>query len=35
VKRPGESDGDCGKGTPPAGHWWPDGALALTGWSPQ
>ncbi len=35
VKRPGESDGDCGKGTPPAGHWWPDGALALTGWSPR
>jgi endoglucanase len=28
VKRPGESDGSC-NGGPPAGTWWPDGALAL------
>jgi endoglucanase len=28
VKRPGESDGLC-NGGPPAGTWWPDGALAL------
>lgn len=29
VKRPGESDGACGRGAPPAGHWWPSYALAL------
>jgi endoglucanase len=28
VKRPGESDGSC-NGAPPAGTWWPEGALAL------
>ncbi|MEW2403242.1 glycoside hydrolase family 6 protein [Streptomyces sp. NPDC046862] len=28
IKRPGESDGECGGG-PPAGTWWPDYALAL------
>jgi endoglucanase len=28
IKRPGESDGQCGGG-PPAGQWWPDYALAL------
>ncbi|MEV6598039.1 glycoside hydrolase family 6 protein [Actinoplanes sp. NPDC051346] len=30
VKRPGESDGACGNGAPPAGQWWPEYALALT-----
>jgi endoglucanase len=29
VKRPGESDGACSAGAPPAGQWWPDYALAL------
>jgi endoglucanase len=29
VKRPGESDGACGHGAPPAGVWWPEYALAL------
>ncbi|GAB2604615.1 glucanase [Paractinoplanes abujensis] len=29
IKRPGESDGACGKGAPPAGQWWADYALAL------
>ena len=28
IKRPGESDGTC-NGGPPAGEWWPDGALSL------
>lgn len=28
IKRPGESDGQCGGG-PAAGRWWPDYALAL------
>jgi endoglucanase len=28
VKRPGESDGAC-NGGPPAGSWWPEGALEL------
>jgi endoglucanase len=28
IKRPGESDGPC-NGGPPAGAWWPEGALAL------
>lgn len=28
VKRPGESDGTC-NGGPPAGAWWPEGALEL------
>lgn len=28
IKRPGESDGQCGGG-PPAGQWWPDYALTL------
>jgi endoglucanase len=28
VKAPGESDGPC-NGGPPAGHFWPEGALAL------
>jgi endoglucanase len=31
VKRPGESDGDCGKNQPPAGQWWPQNALELLG----
>ncbi|MGK5680915.1 glycoside hydrolase family 6 protein [Actinoplanes sp. URMC 104] len=31
VKRPGESDGACGPGHPPAGHWYPAYALALAG----
>ncbi|MEU4420709.1 glycoside hydrolase family 6 protein [Actinoplanes sp. NPDC024001] len=29
VKRPGESDGACGDGAPPAGQWWPEYALGL------
>jgi endoglucanase len=29
VKRPGESDGACGDGAPPAGRWWPEYALEL------
>jgi endoglucanase len=29
IKRPGESDGACGDGAPPAGEWWPEYALAL------
>ncbi|OJF13587.1 endoglucanase [Couchioplanes caeruleus subsp. caeruleus] len=29
VKRPGESDGACGNGAPPAGQWWPEYALGL------
>ncbi|MEV6343496.1 glycoside hydrolase family 6 protein [Actinoplanes sp. NPDC051851] len=29
VKRPGESDGTCGTGAPPAGHWFPSYALSL------
>ena len=31
IKRPGESDGACGDGAPPAGEWWPEYALALAG----
>ncbi|WP_430788545.1 glycoside hydrolase family 6 protein [Actinoplanes sp. G11-F43] len=31
VKRPGESDGACGRGAPPAGEWYPGYARALTG----
>jgi endoglucanase len=29
VKTPGQSDGPCRAGAPPAGHWWPDYPLAL------
>ncbi|MEU4562835.1 glycoside hydrolase family 6 protein [Actinoplanes sp. NPDC023936] len=29
VKRPGESDGACRAGAPPAGQWWPEYALEL------
>ena len=29
IKRPGESDGACGDGAPPAGQWWPEYALEL------
>ena len=29
IKPPGESDGEC-HGGPPAGTWWPDGAVELT-----
>jgi endoglucanase len=29
IKRPGESDGACGRGEPAAGAWWPDYALGL------
>ena len=29
IKRPGESDGACGHGAPPAGQWWPEYALGL------
>ncbi|GIF12408.1 glycoside hydrolase family 6 protein [Actinoplanes teichomyceticus] len=31
VKRPGESDGACRPGAPPAGQWYPAYALALAG----
>lgn len=31
VKRPGESDGACGAGAPPAGQWYPAYARSLTG----
>jgi len=30
IKPPGESDGTC-NGGPPAGQWWPEAAIALTG----
>ena len=29
IKRVGESDGDCGRGEPPAGAWWTEYALGL------
>jgi hypothetical protein len=29
IKRPGESDGECGRGEPAAGQWWADYALGL------
>ncbi len=29
IKRPGESDGSCHAGDPPAGTWWPQGARRL------
>lgn len=29
IKRPGESDGACSDGAPPAGQWWPEYALEL------
>lgn len=29
IKRPGESDGDCGRGEPAAGTWWGDYAAGL------
>ncbi len=29
IKQPGDSDGECGRGEPPAGDWWPDYALGL------
>ncbi|WP_433530770.1 glycoside hydrolase family 6 protein [Micromonospora sp. CA-263727] len=31
IKRPGESDGDCRPGEPPAGRWWSGYALQLVG----
>ncbi|BCJ59329.1 glycoside hydrolase family 6 protein [Micromonospora endophytica] len=31
IKRPGESDGDCRPGEPPAGQWWTEYALQLAG----
>ncbi|WP_328465208.1 glycoside hydrolase family 6 protein [Actinoplanes sp. NBC_00393] len=31
VKRPGESDGACGRGAPPAGQWYPAYARSLAG----
>jgi endoglucanase len=34
VKQPGDSDGECGQGQPPAGVWWPDYALALASATP-
>jgi endoglucanase len=30
VKQPGNSDGECGRGDPPAGQWWLESAVALT-----
>ncbi|NIZ91681.1 glycoside hydrolase family 6 protein [Kineococcus rubinsiae] len=30
VKRVGESDGECGRGEPAAGTWWPDYAIGLS-----
>lgn len=32
VKIPGESDGECAQGDPPAGAWWDAGALRLLGY---
>ncbi|MGH3884201.1 MAG: glycoside hydrolase family 6 protein [Pseudonocardiaceae bacterium] len=29
IKEPGDSDGSCRPGEPPAGQWWPDYALTL------
>jgi endoglucanase len=29
IKRPGESDGECGRGEPQADRWWPEYALDL------
>jgi endoglucanase len=29
IKQPGDSDGSCRDGEPPAGQWWPDYALEL------
>ncbi len=29
IKQPGDSDGQCGAGQPPAGQWWQAGARAL------
>ena len=29
IKRPGESDGACSPGAPPAGRWWPEYAVEL------
>ncbi|MGI5245161.1 glycoside hydrolase family 6 protein [Dactylosporangium sp. CA-139066] len=34
IKRPGESDGSCRAGEPPAGQWWPEYALDLAQRSP-
>jgi len=34
VKTPGESDGSCRPGAPPAGQWWPQYALALAAATP-
>ena len=31
IKRPGESDGSCGPGQPPAGQWYPAAAAELLG----
>jgi endoglucanase len=31
VKQPGDSDGACGGGAPPAGQWWPRYAAELLG----
>jgi len=33
IKEPGGSDGECNRGEPPAGHWWPVRALELW-WGP-
>jgi endoglucanase len=35
IKYPGESDGQCGNGDPPAGTWWPSYGLALAQASSQ
>lgn len=29
IKTPGASDGECGRGEPPAGTFWPDYAVGL------
>jgi endoglucanase len=29
IKQPGNSDGECGRGEPPAGVWWPQAAASL------
>jgi endoglucanase len=35
IKQPGDSDGSCGRGAPPAGHWWPRYASELLGGTPS
>jgi endoglucanase len=35
IKQPGDSDGTCGDGAPPAGQWWPRYAAELMGGTPS